>query len=233
LLRSIETTSSSATYIRTLLLLPCLPSAVHLRRRIHPCKPTFCPLIATQHNLISSHLYSRSAPLKQQITTHAHPLDPLVASEIVATSQAVRRYSDALQVPLERLLFNSITLREPPKLSVLKWAGTVQDPEVLSADSEIKRQAEVSIPADQPVVRWLKVQYPTRSIAWMLQPPEPSSALSISQQIYPLPGHLPRRLWLLSLHGPRCPALLSHRCKLRSCSGRRISADRTRRSLPL
>jgi len=112
-------------------------------------------LTTTQHDLITSLSNSRSAPLKQQITTHAHPLDPLVASEIVATSQAVRRYSDALQVPLERLLFNSITLREPPKLSVLKWAGIVQDPEVLNADSVIKRQAEVSLFTYQAVVRML------------------------------------------------------------------------------
>lgn len=87
---------------------------------------------------------SRSVPLKKQVTSHAHPLDPLTSAEILATSRAVRQYSDALKVPLDRLLFNSITLREPPKLSVLKWAGVVQDPEVLSAPSEIIRQAEVS-----------------------------------------------------------------------------------------
>jgi len=157
-LRSTNTIASSTTYSRALILLSCLPSAAHLRKRIPLCESTICPFIAPQHQLIYSRRCSRSAPLKQQITTHAHPLDPLVASEIVATSQAVRRYSDALQVPLERLLFNSITLREPPKLSVLKWAGIVQDPEVLNANSEIKRQAEVSIPADRSVVRWLMIE---------------------------------------------------------------------------
>lgn len=90
-------------------------------------------------------IHSRTVHLKKHTTTHAHPLDPLTSAEILATSRAVRQYSDALEVPLDRLLFNSITLREPPKLSVLKWAGVVKDEEVLNAPSEIVRQAEVGI----------------------------------------------------------------------------------------
>ncbi|GHJ87119.1 hypothetical protein NliqN6_3521 [Naganishia liquefaciens] len=85
------------------------------------------------------------ADLKISDSTHAHPLDPLTAAEILLTSKAVRTHSSSLPVPLERLLFNSISLREPPKLSVLRYMGIVQDPEVKAASSEIKRQAIVHL----------------------------------------------------------------------------------------
>lgn len=69
-----------------------------------------------------------------------------VRQEILLTSKAVRSHSSSLPVPLERLLFNSVSLREPPKLLVLKHLGVVQDPEVKAATGEITRQAIVSNP---------------------------------------------------------------------------------------
>ncbi|CDZ98332.1 peroxisomal copper amine oxidase [Phaffia rhodozyma] len=74
---------------------------------------------------------------------YSHPLDPLTSQEIVLASSAIRSYTNALEVPLERLLFNSITLKEPPKLSVLKWGGVVKAPEVEAASDVITRQADV------------------------------------------------------------------------------------------
>jgi hypothetical protein len=99
----------------------------------------------------------------------SHPLDPLTAGvsrhsgqhrfrmradknlrvqqEIRLTSKAVRSHSSSLPIPLERVLFNSVSLREPPKLLVLKHLGVVQDPEVQAATGEITRQAIVSTPS--------------------------------------------------------------------------------------
>lgn len=71
--------------------------------------------------------------------------------EILLTSKAVRSHSSSLPVPLERLLFNSVSLREPPKLLVLKHLGVVQDPEVQAATGEITRQAIVSDPGIQAI----------------------------------------------------------------------------------
>lgn len=132
--------------------------------------------------------FSRSAPLKKQVTSHSHPLDPLTSAEILATSRAVRKYSDALKVPLDRLLFNSITLREPPKLSVLKWAGVVQDPEVQNADSEIVRQAEVSSVHVDPL--WLREYVQTLRLHLQVHCLDAATARAF-ECIVDLPSNLP------------------------------------------
>jgi Cu2+-containing amine oxidase len=83
----------------------------------------------------------------------AHPLDPLTASEIRQTVGAVRTYvktSDDAPKSVEKILFNSISLHEPNKYAVLKWAGTFSEKEIRNAGCSIeplKRQAEVRSPS--------------------------------------------------------------------------------------
>ncbi|WWC67423.1 uncharacterized protein I206_101331 [Kwoniella pini CBS 10737] len=84
-----------------------------------------------------------------------HPLDPLTAAEIFAVSAAVREHvvSRALPgiKPIQRLYFNSISLREPSKYAVLLWSGLFQPKEVerVSAKSgkthQITREADVHL----------------------------------------------------------------------------------------
>ena len=81
----------------------------------------------------------------------AHPLDPLTASEIRKTVAAVRSYvnSDAgRHLGAEKILFNSISLREPNKYAVLLWAGTFSEKQIRAAGGNVEdllRQADVSL----------------------------------------------------------------------------------------
>jgi primary-amine oxidase len=81
----------------------------------------------------------------------AHPLDPLTASEIRQTVAAVRAYvklgTDTTS-SVEKILFNSISLREPNKYAVLLWAGTFSEKQIRAAGGSIEpllRQADVSL----------------------------------------------------------------------------------------
>lgn len=74
-----------------------------------------------------------------------HPLDPLSSQEISTAADIVRKHASSLELPLERLVFNSISLKEPVKLAVLKYLGVVNDPDVLATKATIKRQADVSV----------------------------------------------------------------------------------------
>lgn len=82
--------------------------------------------------------------------TLAHPLDPLTASEIrqaVATVRSYVKVEAKAPKPIEKILFNSISLREPNKYAVLLWAGTFTEKQIRAAGCEIEpliRQAEVS-----------------------------------------------------------------------------------------
>lgn len=83
-----------------------------------------------------------------------HPLDPLTAAEITAAVAAIRAYASTPQAavggkPIEKLMFNSVTLRYPAKYSVLKWNGLVSAKELEEVAKgpipEITRQADVSV----------------------------------------------------------------------------------------
>ena len=84
----------------------------------------------------------------------AHPLDPLTANEIRQTVAAVRAYVKTgapAPKPIEKILFNSISLQEPNKYAVLLWLGTFTEKQIRAAATgeveSLKRQAEVSLPA--------------------------------------------------------------------------------------
>lgn len=81
----------------------------------------------------------------------AHPLDPLSAFEISAAVSAVRAHIQkgiyATKKPIEKTVFNSVTLREPSKHAVLKWSGVLTDDDlekVRGEKDDLKRQADVS-----------------------------------------------------------------------------------------
>ncbi len=82
----------------------------------------------------------------------AHPFDPLTQDEIHASVAAVRAFVKAGGYDGEPAspLFNTISLREPPKVDVLRWMGLFSDKEIAAiattAPSPIKRQADVSAP---------------------------------------------------------------------------------------
>ena len=82
---------------------------------------------------------------------NAHPLDPLSPVEIRSVVEAVRTYIEtapALSKPVERALFNSISLREPAKYAVLNWSGLFGPKDFAAAGSStdlaVLRQADVS-----------------------------------------------------------------------------------------
>lgn len=82
----------------------------------------------------------------------AHPLDPLSAFEISAAVSAVRAYIQkgtyATKKPIEKITFNSVTLREPSKHAVLKWSDVLIEDElkrVRGEKGDLRRQAEVHI----------------------------------------------------------------------------------------
>jgi primary-amine oxidase len=87
----------------------------------------------------------------------AHPLDPLTANEIRQAVAALRTYvklEATAPKPIEKILFNSISLREPNKYAVLLWAGTFSEKEIRAAGGEVEpliRQAEVSLPKYIPM----------------------------------------------------------------------------------
>ncbi|WWD15630.1 hypothetical protein CI109_100052 [Kwoniella shandongensis] len=83
---------------------------------------------------------------------NAHPLDPLSATEIRLAVDAVRAFLATNKYagkPVEKPLFNSISLREPPKYSVLRWSGlfSAKDFEEAGADANapVKRQADIHL----------------------------------------------------------------------------------------
>ncbi|WRT64902.1 uncharacterized protein IL334_001841 [Kwoniella shivajii] len=90
--------------------------------------------------------------LNDQHPSNAHPLDPLSPVEIREAVGAVRAFlvSDHYAgKPVERPLFNSVSLREPSKYSVLRWSGLFSAKELniagaSSAEEPVKRQADVS-----------------------------------------------------------------------------------------
>ncbi|WVF71054.1 hypothetical protein IAT40_005851 [Kwoniella sp. CBS 6097] len=82
----------------------------------------------------------------------AHPLDPLSPAEIRNAVAAVNSFLTTNKYagkPLVRPLFNSISLREPPKYAVLRWSGLFGDEDLASAGSSgnepLKRQADVHL----------------------------------------------------------------------------------------
>lgn len=82
----------------------------------------------------------------------AHPLDPLTAREIKLAADTVRAFMAKGQfegAPASPL-FNSISLLEPPKYDILRWAGTFTPKELAAVGAEpkpITRQADVSFAA--------------------------------------------------------------------------------------
>ncbi|WWC67794.1 uncharacterized protein I206_101707 [Kwoniella pini CBS 10737] len=91
-------------------------------------------------------------PLPKQ--SSAHPLDPLSASEIRNAVGAVRAFLAAntykAEKPVEKPLFNSISLKEPPKYAVLRWSGLFSAKELAavgesSTDEPVRRQADVHL----------------------------------------------------------------------------------------
>lgn len=77
---------------------------------------------------------------------HAHPLDPLSPAEINAVVQSVNAHATNLpenKFKPKNLLFNSISLKEPPKAAVLAWTGLFTENE-LGAVPDLKREADVS-----------------------------------------------------------------------------------------
>ncbi|WVR04520.1 hypothetical protein IAU60_001524 [Kwoniella sp. DSM 27419] len=89
----------------------------------------------------------------QPSTSHAHPLDPLSPSEIKQAVAAVRAFlvTDKYNgKPVERPLFNSISLKEPSKYAVLRWSGLFNAKELVDAAGDLaneplKRQADVHL----------------------------------------------------------------------------------------
>lgn len=52
-----------------------------------------------------------------------HPLDPLSAMKVIAAVSAIRAYIQkgiyTMKKPIEKIVFNTVTLREPSKHAVL------------------------------------------------------------------------------------------------------------------
>lgn len=102
-----------------------------------PIMPDPTPMLPEQ--LASKMNISRSATPKR--STRDHPLDPLTPAEIVQCTSAIRAHCSALEKPIDRPYFNSVTLREPNKQAVLAWSGVV---ELEQQPSEpIVRQADI------------------------------------------------------------------------------------------
>lgn len=81
----------------------------------------------------------------------AHPLDPLTPAEIKGAVAAVRAFLKKGGAEGARVnpLFNSISLREPPKYDMLRWTGLFTPKEIAAAAPKhkaapIRRQADVS-----------------------------------------------------------------------------------------
>lgn len=80
----------------------------------------------------------------------AHPLDPLTAQEIKLAVDTVRAFvakGDFEGAPATPL-FNSVSLLEPPKYDILRWAKTFTPKELAAVGAEpkpITRQADVSL----------------------------------------------------------------------------------------
>lgn len=92
-----------------------------------------------------------AVPTPRSIPAHlAHPLDPLSSREIRLAVGALRSHVQQgaeSAKPIEKILFNSISLIEPNKYAVLLWAGTFTEKQIRAAGGEIApliRQAEVS-----------------------------------------------------------------------------------------
>ncbi|WVQ68310.1 uncharacterized protein L199_006517 [Kwoniella botswanensis] len=86
------------------------------------------------------------------LSTSAHPLDPLSADEIRTAVSAVRTFlgtHENVGKPLVKPLFNSISLREPPKYAVLRWSGLFDEQDLEAVGSSgtepLKRQADVHL----------------------------------------------------------------------------------------
>ena len=84
-------------------------------------------------------------------STFNHPLDPLSVDEIKQTVTAIRAHvkkGAQAPKPIEKILFNSIDLREPNKYAVLAWRGLFSAEEIAEVGGDPKapllRQAEVS-----------------------------------------------------------------------------------------
>ncbi|EJT47203.1 peroxisomal copper amine oxidase (Methylamine oxidase) [Trichosporon asahii var. asahii CBS 2479] len=84
----------------------------------------------------------------------AHPLDPLTAQEIKLAADTVRafmakgKFEGAPATPL----FNSISLLEPPKYDILRWAKTFTPKELAAVGAQLKpitRQADIHIICNQ------------------------------------------------------------------------------------
>lgn len=80
----------------------------------------------------------------------AHPFDPLTQEEILASVAAIRAHvaKGGYDGEPAKPLFNTISLREPPKADVLRWMNLFSEKEVTAIattpPSPIKRQADVS-----------------------------------------------------------------------------------------
>ncbi|KLT39260.1 putative peroxisomal copper amine oxidase, partial [Cutaneotrichosporon oleaginosum] len=81
----------------------------------------------------------------------AHPLDPLTQDEIRASVAAIRAFVKKGGYDGEPAspLFNTISLREPPKVDVLRWMGLFSDKEIAEVattqPAPIRRQADLHI----------------------------------------------------------------------------------------
>ena len=75
----------------------------------------------------------------------------MTANEIRQTVAALRSYvkqGAEAPKPIEKILFNSISLHEPNKYAVLLWAGIFSEKEIMASGAVIEpliRQAEVSL----------------------------------------------------------------------------------------
>lgn len=80
----------------------------------------------------------------------AHPFDPLTQAEILASVAAVRAFvaKGGYDGEPAKPLFNTISLREPPKVDVLRYMNLFSEKEIAAVattkPSKIKRQADVS-----------------------------------------------------------------------------------------
>jgi len=91
------------------------------------------------------------ADMSKKPSSFNHPLDPLSVGEIKQTVAAIRAHvakGAEAPKPIEKILFNSIDLREPNKYAVLSWRGlfTAEEIEEVGGNSKapLLRQAEVS-----------------------------------------------------------------------------------------
>ncbi|KAL7420677.1 peroxisomal copper amine oxidase [Cryptotrichosporon argae] len=85
------------------------------------------------------------------LNAHAHPQDPLSAAEILAAVAATRAHlaqGGYAGAPIERALFNSVSLCEPSKYAVLQWSGLFTEKEIAAVAGgthELKRQADIHL----------------------------------------------------------------------------------------